>query len=133
LPLPPSPAPPLDVEVVPGVVGVVAGLVGVVGVVGTVVGGLVVVEVVVVGLVVVVEVVVDVVVVDVVVVVQAFAASAATVAAPWLRLLVRVVLTEAGRSSTTFLSATAAAFAWPQLPVSTALLTLSSAAFSEFA
>jgi hypothetical protein len=101
----------LEVEVVPGVVGFVAGedvlvvgdvLVGDVGLV--VVGVLVVVDV---------DVVVVCVEVVLVVVVQSRAASSATVFAPWLRFCERVVLMVDGRLVTALVSAAAALLACP--------------------
>jgi hypothetical protein len=121
--LAPRPAPPVPpVEVVPGVVGVVAGVLVLV----EVVGGLVLL---VVDWVVVVEAVVDVVTVCVGVVVtagvlvvwwQSFWASSWTVEAPWMRLLRRVALTDAGRLPTVPASAAAAVEAPLQLPAPTA-------------
>jgi hypothetical protein len=110
VPVPPRFAPPLlDVVVVPGVVGFVAGEV----VVGLCV---VVVVVVVVGLVsdvVVVVAVVGVLVVVVVVVVllQSLAANSLTVLAPWLRFCERVVLIVAGRLVTALVRAAEALLA----------------------
>ena len=101
--LPPMPAPPLDVEEVPGVVGFVA--------VG---GALVLVEVlvgtvellVVVLLEVVVELLVDVdELVELLELLQSLAASSATVLAPWLRFCERVVLIVEGRLVTALVSA----------------------------
>jgi hypothetical protein len=111
VPVPPTPTPPLGVEVVPGVVGFVAGGVVFVGVL--VVGVLVVVGVeVVVG--------VDVAVVGVVgvvrvrvVLVQSLAASSATVLAPWLRFCESVVLIVEGRLVTALVSAADALLAAP--------------------
>jgi hypothetical protein len=110
---PPIPAPPLDVEVVPGVVGFVAG--GAVLLVGAVLVDevellVVVVLVLVVGLVLVVVLVVF----EVLVLLQSLAASSATVLAPWLRFCERVVLMVEGRLVTALVRAAEALLAWPQ-------------------
>src|ERR1700744_3384413 len=129
LPLPmvavaPGLTPPLDVEDVPGVVGLVAG-----GVVLLLVVVLleVLVDVLVDELVVGVEVVgVDVVVLDVVVALQSREARVATVLAPWLRFCDRVVLMVDGRLVTALVSAAAALLACPHWWAATAEETESS-------
>jgi hypothetical protein len=108
---PPMPAPPLDVEEVPGGVGFVAG--GAVLLVGEVFVGAV--ELLVVVLL---EVVVELLVVEedllvdvLELLLQSLAASRATVLAPWLRFCDSVVLTVEGRFVTALVSAAAALLA----------------------
>jgi hypothetical protein len=118
--VPPTPAPPLAVEEVPGVVGFVAG--GAVLLVGVLLEVLVelLVEVL---LEVVVElaVVEDEVLVDVLeLLLQSLAASWATVLAPWLRFCERVVLTVEGRLVTALVSAADALLAGPHWWAATA-------------
>ena len=108
--VPPGLTPPLGLEDVPGVVGLVAG--GVVELVDVLVdvdvGVLVEVEV---GVLVVVVVDVDVVLVDVLELLQSLAASCATVLAPWLRFCDSVVLMVEGRLVTALVRAAAALLA----------------------
>jgi hypothetical protein len=109
--VPPGLTPPLGLEEVPGVVGLVAGvLVELVDVLVDVEVG-VLVEEVVVGVLVVVVVDVDVVLVEVLELLQSLAASCATVLAPWLRFCDRVVLMVEGRFVTALVSAAAALLA----------------------
>ncbi len=110
--MPPIPAPPLDVEEVPGVVGFVAG--GAVLLVAVFVGAVeLLVLVLVLVLVLEVEVDVDEVLVVLELLLQFLAASLATVLAPWLRFLDRVVLIVEGRLVTSLVSAAAALLACP--------------------
>ena len=113
VPVPPMPAPPLDVEEVPGVVGFVAG------------GAVLLVDEVFVGTVeLLVDVLLDVVVEDVLddvvellvellELLQSLAASSATVLAPWLRFAESVVLIVEGRLVTALVSAADALLAGP--------------------
>lgn len=108
--VPPGLTPPLDVEEVPGVVGLVAGELVLLVVVLVDVDVGVLVEVLV-GVLVEVVVDVDVVLVDVLELLQSRAASSATVLAPWLRFCDRVVLIVDGRLVTALVSAAAALLA----------------------
>jgi hypothetical protein len=117
--VPPGLTPPLGLEEVPGVVGLVAGgLVELVEVLVDVDVGVLVEEVV--GVLVVVVVDVDVVLVDVLELLQSLAASCATVLAPWLRFCDRVVLMVEGRLVTALVSAAAALLAWAHWCAATA-------------
>jgi hypothetical protein len=128
LPLPPLPlvavppglTPPLGLEEVPGVVGLVAAGVEVLVVVllDVVVGLLVAVELLVDVDAVLVD--VDVVLVDVLELLQSLAASSATVLAPWLRFCDRVVLMVDGRLVTALVSPADALAAAPHWWASTA-------------
>jgi hypothetical protein len=110
--VPPGLTPPLDVEEVPGVVGLVAG--GVVLLLVLVVLLDVLVDVlVVVGVLVELVVVVDDVLLVVLELAQSLAARRATVLAPWLRFCDSVVLTVEGRLVTALVSAAAALLACP--------------------
>jgi hypothetical protein len=111
--VPPMPAPPLDVEEVPGVVGFVAG--GAVLLVDVLLDVLVGLLVAVLLDVVVEEVLddVDELLVEVLELLQSLAASSATVFAPWLRFCDSVVLTVDGRLVTALVSAADALLAGP--------------------
>jgi hypothetical protein len=111
--VPPTPAPPLGVEEVPGVVGFVAGgAVLLVGVLLEVLVGLLVA--VLLDVVVELEVDVDDEVLELLeLLLQSLAASSATVLAPWLRFCDRVVLTVEGRLVTALVSAADALLACP--------------------
>jgi hypothetical protein len=117
--VPPGLTPPLGLEEVPGVVGLVAAEVVVLVVVllDVDVGVLVDVEV---GVLVAVLVDVDVVLVEVLELLQSLAASSATVLAPWLRFWDRVVLMVDGRLVTALVSAADALAAAPHWWASTA-------------
>jgi hypothetical protein len=123
--VPPGLTPPLGLEEVPGVVGLVAGgvVVLVVVLLDVEVGALVAVEV---GVLVEVLVDVDVVLVDVLELLQSLAASSATVFAPWLRFWDRVVLMVDGRLVTALVSAADALAAGPHWWAATAAETESS-------
>jgi hypothetical protein len=111
--VPPGLTPPLDVEEVPGVVGLVAGGVVLLLLVVVVLLDVVVVLLDVVGVLVELVVGVDVVVLVVLELAQSLAARRATVLAPWLRFCERVVLMVEGRLVTALVRAAAALLAWP--------------------
>jgi hypothetical protein len=118
--VPPGLTPPLGVEEVPGVVGLVAGGVVALLLVDVLLEVLVELLVVVVGVLVEVVVVLDDVDLVVLVLLQSLAARRATVLAPWLRFCERVVLTVEGRLVTALVSAAAALLAGPHWWAATA-------------
>jgi hypothetical protein len=118
--VPPGLTPPLGVEEVPGVVGLVAGGVVALLLVDVLLEVLVELLVVVVGVLVEVVVVLDDVDLVVLVLLQSLAARRATVLAPWLRFCERVVLTVEGRLVTALVSAAAALLACPHWWAATA-------------